>query len=1307
MASLNEILRYANPLNIVLTVNGENTLNPDVEVDFNGADEGHDAPYYGDYSHNDVLRFSTHKRRGVPARNILSSDITVTNNLPRPYSGVGGVSSVSNFKVELNAFAEELVLGKIFDGDSYSLSVGGLLYPKEANEENLDWDDYKTWVSGRITSFDRRSVLSLAGSSILLDLEKRFPINRHTSGISEGQAKDYLIGSHRQHSPKPVGDGVFDFHDGPISENADTLINLYPICAFEEGEVFGDLSINGGQTPDLSYVEGDFDWTATNDTSAECTTPFETEVSLSGGDATLLVNDDGRIVISGDAEVSEVATTYDFFWTIVDSKTLKSARDFPTTVTVSGDIAISEQGPLHWFKIHGRDTSASEVAFEFHKPVKNAKLTVWAFRPGMTIGNWSSTPASITPALDGTNDSSLVTFENVNSNRLAFDFKGNGLFGDSIDPGQLCAIWLTEVEYFDPFVVGVQFDFDEQVKALTMLADFDAGQVVKNFSAPHQIVSGTLGEGEAVVSWNDLNSNFLKMEMSMGYGDIVLALTALTTVQTGSYGAQFSEGLIELSPADLSSAKVVTRIIDPDTGDDTELYRSLRMRARVVGRDNLTVQFGYESTSSGAIDIELTRAWQEFESRPVDTRRGRRGTLGGSDAVDGLHVLADRTGGDPGDYTVEISYLYDELREVVGQKQYFAKAVRVEDPRSSEQEFLDTFKVPNIYDLPRLPKPIAVYDPNGKAKVSDTYENIRGKFHGVTAHKTMAFGGSDSPNAVYVQSDDTTLVFGDLSSFNGVPIGGMVAIRADGSHHKENIGSIHGGFNSEVLFSAVNPENGAAYTYGLYSEYSGSATLDDGRFVRMYGLDEPASPPYGWLDPFWRIGVQSFLTSYSGLAWHPQSGGLIVYGNFTSFSPSGDDYAVRLIPSAPSNPSDDTDFAMSIAAPITNLHVLSDGRIVANDRLLDADGGDIGSLVANTAFTTHDAVAEYDSATLVVSQGSSLAAIDYSGEIVGVLHTLNFVGGNISKILVRDGYVYVLGGFTHINGSPRGGIARLTLDGKNQKFVRGVGFDGLVKDAAFKSAGSLVVVGDFDSLDGVPAHKIAEISAGGSYPSYLATQAISHVSEQTIGSDIVAEQLGEIEVAIPFTEQKPLIEWVNAIESSSDLIHEIDAETNRLNISRRWDGEQNPQEFRIYESQLAAYSDGRLIQRLRSAQPESGYAVNYWDGRKGDAAPIDSVKGDVAPIADVEPKQINSYVTQRAEALYLARRDRRDAYGYSEYELQWIGLGPELKAGMVGYVYVGEVLGEDCEILSVAQSAGSDLTKVRFAVYDIKEAGAR
>ena len=254
-------------------------------------------------------------------------------------------------------------------------------------------------------------------------------------------------------------------------------------------------------------------------------------------------------------------------------------------------------------------------------------------------------------------------------------------------------------------------------------------------------------------------------------------------------------------------------------------------------------------------------------------------------------------------------------------------------------------------------------------------------------------------------------------------------------------------------------------------------------------------------------------------------------------------------------------------------------------------------------------------------------------------------------------------------------------------------------------AETIVITGDFTTVNGQPRSRIAKLTTTGSgvEERTLVREVLSHISKSASGVDYIASGAPSVmPVAVAFTDRRPLIDWIDDITSNTDMIYDLDSEVGSLVLTQRFGGGDNPEQFRIYAAGLVPDSDGEVINRQRSTPPEAGYVVDYFDETSSNTDQKDQAVGSVRTLANVAPKSISSFVTRKTDAQYLADRDARDVYGSSEYSMTVVGLGLGLKNGQVGYLYTDRTNGYDAEIADVNELKDAGNTEVTINLYDIK-----
>ncbi|MBV6405101.1 MAG: hypothetical protein GFGODING_01867 [Flavobacteriales bacterium] len=364
-----------------------------------------------------------------------------------------------------------------------------------------------------------------------------------------------------------------------------------------------------------------------------------------------------------------------------------------------------------------------------------------------------------------------------------------------------------------------------------------------------------------------------------------------------------------------------------------------------------------------------------------------------------------------------------------------------------------------------------VLQPNGKIIVGGTFTAYDGTPRGHIA-RLLPDGGIDSAyasgtgftstsgvqvRALAYQPDGRTIVAGSFTAYDGTGRNMIARLKANGT--------LDGSFNPGTGFSptsattalALQPD-GDVLVAGAFTSFNGITGYDllrlnangslDPAFDSGLGFDydpllirgapeDLALQPNGWVvavGPFqWYDGLSPFVgTICRGIA---RIGPL---GDFDATFEHGSDWW---------NGTDG--FNGSTRA----VELLPDGRI----------------LVAGS-FTTYGGVTR-NRVALLNDDGTLDGSFDPGAGADGTVHCI---------ALQSDGRILIGGSFTSYAGTPRNRIARLNADGSlDATFDPGSGFDNTVYGLAIQPDGRLIVGGDFTTFNGTPRHGIARLSIAG------------------------------------------------------------------------------------------------------------------------------------------------------------------------------------------------------------------------------------
>ena len=324
-----------------------------------------------------------------------------------------------------------------------------------------------------------------------------------------------------------------------------------------------------------------------------------------------------------------------------------------------------------------------------------------------------------------------------------------------------------------------------------------------------------------------------------------------------------------------------------------------------------------------------------------------------------------------------------------------------------------------------------VFQPDGRALIGGAFTSYRGMSRngvarvnpdgGLDASFDPGAGADDTVNALLLLPNGQVLVGGDFSAFNGVPRNGVVRLNADGS---------------------VDP--------------SFDAGLDAG------GLNVPAAATAGnhpWApDPVPRRMARGKGTNQpgfvAGLALDSANGKLLLAGLFQSSKGTATPALTRVLPAGGAS---DPGFDRTAGAPDGPVRAVSlqkDGKILVAGQF-DRTGG-VGC--KNVARLNAD--------------GTPDPGFDPGA---------GAEGGAVDALLIQDDGSVVLGGeFIRAGGQPRARLARLAPNGTlDAGFDPGAGADGAVRALAPAPNGSVLVGGDFKTLDGAVAAALGRLQADG------------------------------------------------------------------------------------------------------------------------------------------------------------------------------------------------------------------------------------
>jgi len=934
---------------------------------------------------------------------------------------------------------------------------------------------------------------------------------------------------------------------------------------------------------------------------------------------------------------------------------------------------------------------------EFDKKIGTIKLMARNVNQSggtITIDNFSKSPTSTEPAY-GLGINSLITIDDVGEKYIEFDFKGNGVFPS----GNLVAFWIEEVTLYKPRKVKSLLEFDLLQKKIVLEIVANSGEKVINWSVDPVLTGDAIGQGTTIATFDEFNSKELEIEWRTGSGEITITATE-AQLGDGVYGAFFEDGLIRLSAADeTEEPQVIMNMKDLDTGDDTPDYRIIEYRAKLAGGivGEIYLKWSAVAEISGAPMIKLSNDWQDVTFTEGSAKHGGP-SLTGYNASFGMGVRLVPVNYGTSPCTVLISKIRDTIHEPT-EPQNYAKKIKVLDPAGDGFEFLPTFKVPDVFEMPKCPKSIALYDSKGKAKSHETFESITGKFHGITSVGLSSVYTDIVgivADAVY-GSDGSVVLVGNFTEIDGVPVSCIAKITPDGRVDKTfaiDGGAVDTGVSNPVIQKISGAADGVMHITGGFNEYAGvsqtkiAAILSDGS-----------------LSPDSMDGDTNY---YVAGTIKTLGGETLAYGTFSDYL--GDAAYEGLMLFDQDNAPDGTfNYTLGLLPIFASQY--SDGRICLpyEEKILTSNGVYDSDFIHGTGISTFESMIEINPDLFLVTgydldaDVARAAFVQADGTEVGSFSSNTFNNDAQAAISFDGESMIVFGNFTEVNGLHSVNyVCRFNSDGSFDETFMPNGFDSPVIGVEPIDDLTYLVFGAFGFADGVKTGPVVRLNEDGITGLTYAGEVLSYITKKATGEDKVSTKPEGMSVAVAFTQRKPLIQWIDAIASSVDMYYLPSEQEGSIDLSQRWSGVGNPAEYRLYSDTFVIDSQGLVVKRTRSTPAQVGYRVTYYDNTSDDTAEIDSKNGSVEYLTIDKPKEIFSYVVQGSDAQYLANRDIRDVYGSSEYTFSESSLNPDAVVGLAGYVYAEGTNGYTSEIVSITEKLQERQQDITVNTYNIK-----
>ena len=215
MPAANDCLRWCEPPVLVLETNLNNTIAPDWGFEDMAGGMVPTASFDDSivFSDNSRVRVSTGKARNAGASQVVLKGVQYRRSLSDPFTG-GTSSSLSKMFINHLAGNDQLYF-RNWSQSNYTLKVGGKFKPNTAYADILRYDDFPTWIQGRIIGkdFDEKS-MGVFFNSEPRQMSNLFPPNRFYGGAADGKTIPFVIGHVRAMAPVVKTGSRGQFHDG-------------------------------------------------------------------------------------------------------------------------------------------------------------------------------------------------------------------------------------------------------------------------------------------------------------------------------------------------------------------------------------------------------------------------------------------------------------------------------------------------------------------------------------------------------------------------------------------------------------------------------------------------------------------------------------------------------------------------------------------------------------------------------------------------------------------------------------------------------------------------------------------------------------------------------------------------------------------------------------------------------------------------------------------------------------------------------------------------------------------------------------
>ena len=303
--------------------------------------------------------------------------------------------------------------------------------------------------------------------------------------------------------------------------------------------------------------------------------------------------------------------------------------------------------------------------------------------------------------------------------------------------------------------------------------------------------------------------------------------------------------------------------------------------------------------------------------------------------------------------------------------------------------------------------------------------------------------------SIVVQSNQSIIIGGQFSIYNGTNSNGIIRLNTDGT--VDNTFITGTGFQSRVYALAIQSDD-KIITGGDFFIYNGTSRNNIARLNSDGSIDNSHNPGSGFNDRVYSIAIQD-------------DGKIICGGAFTSFNGNTHNRIVRLNTDGSLDNSFDTGTGFEgYNRRVNSVVIQDDGKILIGGDLLDSyNGNTITPLVR------------------LNSDGTLDASFDTGTGFTGLSPSIN------SLKIQNDGKILAGGDFSEFNGTSRNDIARIHPNGSlDNSFDPGTGpLNASIKAIDVQNDGKIILSGGFNSFNGANRKKIVRLNSDGSVDNYF------------------------------------------------------------------------------------------------------------------------------------------------------------------------------------------------------------------------------